>query len=77
MEEVPRMVVDVPSLETFKVSLDKTPCALIELKMSLLIAGGLDCMNFKEVCQPKLFPNSMIMDLKMDGGGGGVEESIT
>ncbi|KAK4826189.1 hypothetical protein QYF61_006133 [Mycteria americana] len=39
---LPREVVDAPSLETFKVRLDEALSNLIELKMSLCIAGGLD-----------------------------------
>ena len=37
---LPREVVDAPSLETFKVRLDGALSNLIELKMSLLMAGG-------------------------------------
>jgi len=39
---LPREVVDAPSLATFKVRLDGALSNLIWLKMSLLIAGGLD-----------------------------------
>jgi len=39
---LPREVVDVPPLETFKVRLDGALRNLIQLKMSLLTAGGLD-----------------------------------
>jgi len=39
---LPREVVVAPSLETFKVALDGALNNLIELKMSLLIAGGSD-----------------------------------
>jgi len=39
---LPREVVEVPSLETFKVRLDGALSNLIWLKMSLLSAGGLD-----------------------------------
>ena len=39
---LPREVVDAPSLETFQVRLDGALSNLIELKMSLLMAGGLD-----------------------------------
>jgi len=39
---LPREVVDAPSLETFKLRLDRALCNFIWLKMSLLIAGGLD-----------------------------------
>lgn len=35
-----REVVDVPSLETFHVRLDRALSSLIQLKMFLLIAGG-------------------------------------
>jgi len=37
---LPREVVDAPSLETFEVRLDGALSNLIELKMSLLTAGG-------------------------------------
>jgi len=39
---LPREVADAPSLATFKVRLDRALSNLIYLKMSLLIAGGLD-----------------------------------
>jgi len=39
---LPREVVDAPSLETFKVRLDGALSSLVWLKMSLLMAGGLD-----------------------------------
>ena len=39
---LPREVVDAPSLETFRVRLEGALSDLIELKMSLLIAGGVD-----------------------------------
>ena len=39
---LPREVVDAPSLETFQVRLDRTLSNLMELKMFLLKAGGLD-----------------------------------
>ena len=39
---LPVEVVDAPSLETFKVRLDWALSNLIQLKMALLIAGGLD-----------------------------------
>jgi len=38
---LPRQVVESPSLETFKARLDGAPSNLIELKLSLLTAGGL------------------------------------
>ena len=37
---LPREVVDAPSLETFKVRLNRALSNLIWLKMSLFIAGG-------------------------------------
>ena len=39
---LPREVVNAPSLETFKARLDRALSNLIQSKMSLLIAGGLD-----------------------------------
>jgi len=39
---LPREVVDAPSLETFQARLDGALSNLIQLKMSLLIAGELD-----------------------------------
>jgi len=39
--EFPREVGDAPSLKTFKVRLDGALSNLIQLKMSLLAAGGL------------------------------------
>jgi len=38
---LPREVVEAPSLETFKVRLERAQSNLVELKMSLLTAGGL------------------------------------
>jgi len=40
--EFPREIVEAPSLETFKVRLDRALSNLFELKMSLLTAGGVD-----------------------------------
>jgi len=39
---LPREAVDASSLETYKVRLDGALSSLIQLKMSLLTAGGLD-----------------------------------
>ena len=39
---LPRVVVDAPSLQTFKVRLDGALSILIKLKMPLLTAGGLE-----------------------------------
>jgi len=58
---LPREVVDAPSLETFKARLDGALRSLIQLKMSLLIAGGLDMMIFKGPFQSKPFCSSMIL----------------
>jgi len=40
-DRLPREVADVPSLETFKAGLDGALSNLMQLKMSLLTAGGL------------------------------------
>jgi len=42
LHRLPREMGDAPSLETFKVRLDGALSNLIQLKMSLLVAGGLD-----------------------------------
>jgi len=52
---LPREVVIAPSLETFKARLDGALRNLIQLRMSLLMAGGLDWMAFKGPFQPKTF----------------------
>jgi len=57
---LPREVVDAPSLETFQVRLDRALSNLIWLKMSLLTAGGLGWMAFKDLFQPKAFYDSVI-----------------
>jgi len=44
---LPGEVVDAPSLEVFKVRLDRALSNLMELKVSLLAAGGLDLGTFK------------------------------
>ena len=58
---LPREVVDAPSLETFKARLDRALSNLIYLKMSLLIAGGVDQMTFKGPFQPKLFYDPILI----------------
>ena len=47
--------------ETFRVRFDGAVSNLSWLKMSLLIAGGLDQMAFKGPFQPKLFQDSMVI----------------
>jgi len=37
---LPRDIVEAPSLETFKIRLDRALSNLVRMKMSLLIAGG-------------------------------------
>jgi len=58
---LPREVVDAPSLEMFKARLDGALSNLIQLKMSLLTAGGLDQMTFKGPFQPKPCHDSLIL----------------
>ena len=52
---LPREVVDVLSLETFKVRLDGALSNLIKLWVSLFISGELDQMTFKVPFQLKKF----------------------
>jgi len=54
------LLVEVPSLETCKARLDGALSNLIQLKMSLLTAGGLCWMAFKGPFQPKPFCDSVI-----------------
>ena len=56
---LPREVVNAPTLETFKVRLDGALSNLIQLKMSLLTAGGLDWMALKGPFQPKPYYDSV------------------
>jgi len=50
-----REEVDAPSLETSKARLDGALSTLIQVKMSLLTAGGLDKLALKGPFQPKPF----------------------
>jgi len=56
----PREVIDAPSLETFKVGSDRALSSLIQLKMSLLMAGGWGWMALEGPSQPKPFYDSVI-----------------
>ena len=60
---LPREVVNAPSLETFKVTLDRVLSKLVELKMALLIAGGLDQMTLEGPFQPKPFNDSVVSEV--------------
>jgi len=61
---LPREVVDAPSLETFMVRLDSAQSNLIRLKMSLLIARGLELDDLQGPFQPKPFYDSMTVRLQ-------------
>jgi len=56
---LPRESVEAPSLETFKVRVDRALSNLVWLEMSLLTAGGLGCMGSEGPFQPKAFHDSM------------------
>jgi len=55
---LPREVVVAPSLEISKAGFDGALSNLIQLKMSVLTAGGLDQMAAKGLFQPKAFFDS-------------------
>jgi len=57
---LPREVVDAPSQETFKVRLDGALSTLIELKMSLLTAGGWARWPLKDPSNPN-YSESVIL----------------
>jgi len=59
LERLPREVIDAPSLGTFKDRLVGALSNLIQLKMSVLTAGGLDFKVFKGPFQPKPFYDSV------------------
>lgn len=56
---LPREMVDVLSLETFKTRWYRALSNLVMLKMSLLTAEGLELMSFEGLFQPKLFCDSI------------------
>ena len=60
---LPREVMDAPSLETFKVRLDRALSNPIGLYVSLFIAGQLVQMAFQGPFQMKQFYDSMIQSL--------------
>jgi len=57
---LPREVTHTPFLETFKARLDRALSNLIQLKMSLLTAGGLGWMASKGPFQPEAFYDSAV-----------------
>lgn len=63
LPRLPIEVVDAPSLESFKVRLDKALNNLTQLQMSLFVAGELDQMIFKGSFPLNQFYNSMILRL--------------
>ena len=77
-----REVVDVPSLGKFQVTLDRALGNLIQLKMSLLMAGQLDSMAFKGPFQAKLFHDSMTLvilgrEILLEGHSGTTGQELT
>ena len=60
LEELPREMVDTPSMETFKTRLDQALSNLIQLQVSLLTAGDLDQMTLKCPFQLKQFYDFML-----------------
>jgi len=58
---LPREVVDVPFLGTFKARLDGALGNWIQWKMSLLTAGGLDWVALKGPFPPKAFYDAVIL----------------
>jgi len=58
---LPREVVDAPSLEASQARLDGALSNLTQLKMSLLMAGGLGWVTSEGPFQPKLFCDSLII----------------
>ena len=61
---------DQGSLEAFRVRLDGALSNLVSLKMSLLMAEGLDAMIFKGPSQPKPFYDSMLSIFLSRGAAG-------
>jgi len=52
---LPREVIDAPSLETFKVRLDRALSNLVLCRVSLCLAGGLELDDLQGPFQPKPF----------------------
>lgn len=52
-KQFPREVVDAPAQAAFQVRLDWDLSNLVQWKVALLIAGGLDWINFKGLFQPR------------------------
>jgi len=69
---LPREVGDAPSLETFQARLDGALSNLISVKMSLLMAGGLDQMAFKAPFPPKASYKSMTKSTASAHAGPGI-----
>lgn len=58
-KKLPKEVVDIPSLKTFKVRLDRVLSNLFSLKMPLLIAGRLDWMPLKTIQSKSLYASTL------------------
>ena len=58
---LPREAVAVPSLEVFKARLDGALSNLVEWKMYLPMAVGLELDDFSDLFQPKTFYDSKIL----------------
>ena len=66
-QRLPREVGDVPSLETSQARLDGALSNLIWVKMSLLVAGGLDQTASKGPFPPKAFCDAVTGKMGMTG----------
>lgn len=65
---LPRYMVDVQSMETFQVRMDRVVSSLIWLKMLLFPAGGLDWVVFKGPFQLKVFYESLASSFECPKG---------